>query len=110
MPFKAPDELAALFGPNEKGQEHFFGFFTENIGKPNTRRAYYQAACRFSDWCEGRGLVELANVKPMHVAAYIELLGRGRPEGAGLSNHPLSRIWQPSGCYLIASLSGTRTK
>jgi integrase/recombinase XerD len=41
--------------------------------------------CRFSDWCEGRGLVELGNVKPMHVAAYIELLGRERPEGAGLS-------------------------
>ena len=42
----------------------------------NTRRAYYKAACRFSDWCEGRGLFDLARVKPLHVAAYIEDLQR----------------------------------
>jgi site-specific recombinase XerD len=40
----------------------------------NTRRAYYKAACRFSEWCEGKGLGELASVKPLHVAAYIEEL------------------------------------
>ena len=78
-------KLPALFAPNEKAGERFFGFFTENIRNPNTRRAYYKAVCWFSEWCEGRGLSELGNVKPMHVAAYIERLGRPRPEGSGLS-------------------------
>ena len=55
------------------------------IRNKNTRRAYYKAACRFSDWCEGKGLTSLADVKPPHVAAYIESLGRAEPEGQGLS-------------------------
>jgi site-specific recombinase XerD len=90
--FKEPRTLAglaaklpAIFLPNEKAAERFFGFFTANIRNKNTRRAYYKAACRFSDWCEGRGLHELANVKPLHVAAYIEMLGLPQPQGQGLS-------------------------
>lgn len=31
------------------------------------------------------GLPELANVKPSHLAAYIEMLGLPEPEGQGLS-------------------------
>src|SRR5450755_2428343 len=46
---------------------------------------YYKAACRFSDWCEGRGLLDLAAVKPPHVATYIEMLGLPETDGAGLS-------------------------
>ena len=37
-----------------KSRGRFFGFFTANIRNKNTRRAYYKAACRFSEWCEGR--------------------------------------------------------
>jgi hypothetical protein len=48
-----------------KAAERFFEFFTANIRNKNTRRAYYKAACRFSDWCEGNGLVDLAQVKPL---------------------------------------------
>jgi site-specific recombinase XerD len=66
--------LPALFVPNAKAAERFFEFFTANIRNKNTRRAYYRAACRFSEWCEGRGLGDLAAVKPLHVAAYIEAL------------------------------------
>jgi site-specific recombinase XerD len=66
--------------------ERFFGFFTANIPNKNTRRAYYKAACRFSDWCEVKGLLDLAHVKPLHVAAYIEMLGLPEPQGQGLSN------------------------
>src|ERR1700722_10782636 len=74
-----------VFLPDEKAAERFFGFFTANIRNKNTRRAYYKAACRFSDWCEGRGLLDLAGVKPPHVAAYIEMLGLPEPQGQGLS-------------------------
>ena len=62
----------ALFLPAPEAAERFFEFFTANIRNKNTRRAYYKAACRFSHWCEGKGLRDLAQVKPVHVAAYIE--------------------------------------
>ena len=92
IPFKEPRALAgltaklpAVFLPDEKTAEQFFGFFTANHRNKNTRRAYYKAACRFADWCEGRELSDLARVKPHHVAAYIEMLGLAVPDGAGLS-------------------------
>ena len=65
--YKEPRVLAglstkppALFLPSEKTAERFFGFFTANIRNLNTRRAYYKAAARFSEWCEGRGLADLS--------------------------------------------------
>src|ERR1700730_513238 len=81
VPFKGPRELAAvtarppvLFLPEPKASERFWEFFTANIRNKNNRRAYYKAACRFSDWCESRGLHDLALVKPIHVASFIEEL------------------------------------
>src|SRR5438128_11977346 len=86
---RSPPGLAAkppaIFLPNEKASECFFGFFTAHIRNKNTRRAYYKAACRFSDSCEGRGQLDLADVKPPHVAAYIEILALPAPQGQGLS-------------------------
>ena len=83
IPFEGPRELAtvaarlpALFLPGPKASERFWEFFTANIRNKNTRRAYYKAACRFSEWCEGCGLHDLALVKPIHVAAFIEELLR----------------------------------
>ncbi len=67
-------KLPALFTPDEKTSERFFGFFTSHIRNKNTRRAYYQAACRFEEWLQGREVARLADVKPLHVAAYIEQL------------------------------------
>lgn len=52
----------------------FLEFFTVNIRNPNTRAAYGRAAAHFLAWCEARGLAELAQVQPIHVAAYIEEL------------------------------------
>ena len=75
----------AMFLPHAKAAERFFGFFTVNIRNRNTRRAYYKAAARFSEWCVGRGLADLAQVKPLHVAAYIEWLSMKEPQGPGLS-------------------------
>jgi hypothetical protein len=89
--FKEPRALAglavkppAVFLPNEKAGERFFGFFTVHIRNKNTGRAYYKAACRFSDWCDEKGVLELASAKPRHVAAYIEMLGLQEPDRAGL--------------------------
>ena len=67
--------LPALFSESQRSQERFFEFFTSNIRNPNTREAYYRAALRFSLWCE-RAALSLASIKPFHVAAYIEQMGK----------------------------------
>ena len=64
----------ALFLPEPKASERFWEFFTANIRNKNTRRAYYKAAARFSDWCESRNIYDFKLVKPTHVAAFIEEL------------------------------------
>jgi hypothetical protein len=46
------DMRPALFVPDAKTAEWFLGFFTTHVRNPNTRRAYYHAACRFSRWCD----------------------------------------------------------
>jgi hypothetical protein len=83
VPFSTPRGLATLAGkipavflPNRKMAERFFDFFTSDIRNKGTRRAYYKASCRFAEWCEGRVMHDLAQVKLLHVAAYIEL---GKP-------------------------------
>jgi integrase/recombinase XerD len=46
------------------------------IRNKNTRAAYLHAASRFSVWCEHHQLVALDEIEPLHVAAYIETLGK----------------------------------
>ena len=71
-----PDRLPALFRANPQSGRRFWEFFTVNIRNPNTRRAYFKAVEGFAAWCEEIGLGDLAGVTPMHVAAYVEQLGR----------------------------------
>jgi integrase/recombinase XerD len=63
----------------ERASWRFLEFFTVNIRNANTRAAYGRAAGgAFLAWCENRGLTELGQVQPVHVAAYVEQLGRER--------------------------------
>ena len=71
--------VAALFLPDAKAAERFMGFFAVHIRNPNTRRAYYRIAEDFSQWCAERGIHRLADVRPLHVAAYIEGLPLATP-------------------------------
>jgi len=71
--------LPAIFTPNAPTAERFMGFFSVHLRNPNTRRAYYRVAEAFSDWCARRGIHRLADVRPMHVAAYIEGLPLAKP-------------------------------
>ena len=71
-----PSSLPALFHAVPDGGRRFWEFFTVNIRNPHTRRAYFKSVETFAAWCEGRGLLDLAAVTPMHVAAYVEQLGR----------------------------------
>jgi len=62
----------ALFVANSKARSRVRDFFTAHIRNPNTRRAYRNAALRFSEWCQAHGIGELAQVETIHVSAYIE--------------------------------------
>jgi integrase/recombinase XerD len=85
VPAASPRRLAApavtplpsLFERVQDNGKRFWEFFTVNIRNRNTRRAYFVAVSQFSKWCEQRKLT-LDQVQPLHVAAYIEELGRFR--------------------------------
>ncbi len=59
-----------------QASRRFFEFFTVHVRNPNTRKAYFRAVAGFAAWCEGRGLRDLSRITPMHIAAYVEQLGR----------------------------------
>jgi len=69
-------QLPALFTPTPDASKRFVEFFTANIRNPNTRRAYARAAREFALWCEAAGLRDLADIEPVHVAAYVETLAQ----------------------------------
>lgn len=70
------DRQATLFAPtDERARTRFLEFFAVHIRNPNTRRSYMRGAAEFGLWCEARGVVSLAAVQPIHVAAWIEELG-----------------------------------
>ena len=84
VPLYAPESLAlqdgsppALFLKEARAAERFLDFFTANIRNKHTRRAYYNATCKFSEFCAERGVHDLAHVKPVHVAGYVESLLSG---------------------------------
>ena len=62
----------------ERAQLRFLEFFAARIRNANTRRAYGRAVGEFLLWCEARGVVSVAAVQPLHVAAYVEELTRER--------------------------------
>ena len=56
----------------ESAGRRFLEFFTVTIRNPHTRRAYYRAASALLDFCEERGVIDLKQIQPMMVAAFIE--------------------------------------
>jgi integrase/recombinase XerC len=71
-------QLPMLAPAGEHAQTRFLEFFAANIRNKNTRRAYAQATREFLASCESAGVASIADVRPLHVAAYIEQLGRER--------------------------------
>src|SRR3954469_9270920 len=66
--------VVAASGPEVANR--FLEFFLVAIRNPNTRRAYAGAVRAFCAWLERHGAPDLAAVEPVHVAAYVEELGR----------------------------------
>jgi site-specific recombinase XerD len=66
--------IPALYAADQTTITRVIEFFTVNIRNPNTRAAYGKATVEFALWCEHKGLRALRDVRPFHVAAYIEEL------------------------------------
>ena len=72
IPLTDSNVPALIAGAGERASLRFLEFFTVHIRNRNTRAAYAHAAGAFLGWCQSRGLHELRQVQPIHVAAYIE--------------------------------------
>src|SRR3954466_3506375 len=66
--------VVAASGPEVANR--FLEFFLVAIRNPNTRRAYAGAVRAFCAWLERHGAPDPAAGEPVHVAAYVEELGR----------------------------------
>lgn len=69
----APALVAAA---GERAAYRFLEFFTAQIRNPHTRRAYARAVGEFCAWLDGCGLPSITAVSSIHIAAYVEELGR----------------------------------
>ena len=65
---------ALVAAAGSDARTRFLEFFAAQIRNAHTRRAYAQATREFLDWCESAGVASIAEVTPLHVAAYIEQL------------------------------------
>jgi site-specific recombinase XerD len=68
---RVPRVIAAA---SDRAARRFLEFFAATIRNKNTRMAYYRAVCRFFAWCDQHKLGALADIEPLHVAAYIETM------------------------------------
>ena len=66
----------ATRAPAKKAARRFLEFFAATIRNKNTPQAYYHACVRFFAWCDKHKIGEIADIEPLHVAAYIEALGK----------------------------------
>jgi len=64
--------LPALFAPDARAAERTIEFFTAQIRNANTRKAYRARGWDFATWCAEHGIVAIDQVRPVHIAAYVE--------------------------------------
>jgi site-specific recombinase XerD len=69
-------DVPILFGDaGDFVSQRFVEFFTAEHRNQNTRAAYAHAVRQFTAWAESQGF-RLEDLTPVHVAAYVEQLGR----------------------------------
>lgn len=76
VPFAGAHAPAVVTAAGDRATYRFLEFFTAQIRNPNTRRAYVKAVGEFCVWLEARGAPSITAVNSIHVAAYVEELGR----------------------------------
>lgn len=70
--YGAGTSLPSIFTARSEARTRMRDFFSSHIRNKNTRRAYMEAVRQFSTFCAEHGIVELAQVEPVHVAAFVE--------------------------------------
>lgn len=60
----------------DQAARRFLEFFAVTIRNKNIHMAYYRACCRFFAWCDHHKIGEITDIEPLHVAAYVEALGK----------------------------------
>ena len=65
---------AMIANAGNRAAKRFLEFFAASIENDNTRMAYYRAVCHFFGWVGQHQIGELADIEPLHVAAYIDTL------------------------------------
>jgi site-specific recombinase XerD len=71
-----PSWCRVIADAGDKAARRFLEFFAATIRNKNTRMAYYRAAERFFAWCDHHRIGEIADIEPLHVAGYIEAMGK----------------------------------
>jgi integrase/recombinase XerD len=64
--------LPSIFTACPEARTRMRDFFSSHIRNPHTRRAYREAVRQFSAFCTEHGIVDLAQVQPIHVAVFVE--------------------------------------
>jgi site-specific recombinase XerD len=72
----APALPVLVIAAGDRAGIRFMEFFGANIRNAHTRRAYTRAVTDFLAWCENAGVRSIAQVRPLHVAAWVELQTR----------------------------------
>jgi integrase/recombinase XerD len=67
-----PTSLPSIFTALPQAKKRMRDFFSSHIRNKNTRRAYMEAVRQFSAFCAVHGIEDLAQVEPVHVAAFVE--------------------------------------
>ena len=68
-----------IVGAGEAATNRYLEFFAANIRNKNTRAAYLRACNRFLNWCESVQLPHLEEIRPVHVASYVEMFEASPP-------------------------------
>src|ERR1700681_3145238 len=75
IPFPAPAlQPAPFFTPTPRAARRVLEFSTAQVNTDHTRRAYMNATRRFAEWCDVRGIGQLADVQAFHVAVFVKHL------------------------------------
>ncbi len=67
---------ALIAASGERAAYRYLEFFTAQVRNPNTRRAYVRNVGDFLAWLGRAGVASIADVSSIHVATYVEHLGR----------------------------------
>jgi site-specific recombinase XerD len=67
---------ALVVAAGDRAAYRFLEFFAAQIRNPNTRRAYVKAVGEFCAWLEAHGAPSITAVSSVHIAAYVEEIGR----------------------------------